>query len=155
MDRTTTTPADDDDDKSTGIIKELVDGGEQVLQWLDCGKMDAKHLAKMLPLTAQDLMDGKTTKPDVLETLKTILMRRLLRELSARELSNRTIPEIWCRNDEQKQWWAQAQQEFQNDLFKRFDIVLPSCIVVGNESWIESTDELAKTQNALQQTCTY
>ena len=117
-----------------GVCRRQVDWNDKRAgRWsaeMTCSWKDrCQTLAKVLPVTVQDLIDGKTARKDVFQTLSSILIQRISRSICTRELSRKTISETWCRNDEQKQWWAQAQQEFQDDLFKRFDMALPSCVV--------------------------
>ena len=54
------------------MLKELVDNEDQVSKWLVHGNMDCKSLAKMLPVTTQDLIDRKTTADDVIDAPYTI-----------------------------------------------------------------------------------
>ena len=110
-----------------GLLNEQ-DNVDGAIQWLLHGKIDAKHLAKSLPHTAQDLRDGKTSSDQLFQSLKRILNGTLKvrgkdgfegsqMEFIAHRLSSKTIPDWWCRNGEQKQWLEKAHAEFARDFF--------------------------------------
>ena len=138
------------DDKSMGMRRELVEKEEQVQTWLVRGKIDAKHLAKLLPVTVQTLIDGNTTQDDIFDALKVLYAERTRYETVVGLLSRKTIPESWCRNEEQKQWLAQNLIEFQIDLFKSFRF--PSIRLVREDAMLiyECTLNMPV---ALQETC--
>lgn len=104
-----------------------VDGA---IEWLLHGKIDAKHLAKSLPHTTQDLRDGKTSSEQLFESLKPTLNATLKvrgkdgfegsqMEFIAHRLSSKSIPDWWCRNEEQTQWLEKAHAEFARDFYLR------------------------------------
>jgi len=108
------------------------DSVDDAMAWLSKGtRIDAKHFEKVLPHTAQDLVNG-TIPP---EQLRDKMWRRALNPmLKARHedgfegtflgvycnlLSKMTLLEKWCRNSEQKEWLFQARSGFARDLRKR------------------------------------
>ena len=145
------TTTNHEDDKSIEMLKEQEDR-ERVEIWLAHGKINSKRMAEMLPTTVQDLMDGKTNIKDVMRTLESMLAQRVFLGLLIRQLSQRTIPEHWCRNEEQKRWFNQAQLEFQGDLMKCFDFVAIS--VFENNIQLSLTKSSQKLQEVFQETCT-
>ena len=138
------------DDKSMGMMRELEEKEEQVQTWLVRGKIDAKHLAKLLPVTVQTLIDGNTTQDDIFDALKVLYAERTRYETVVGLLSRKTIPESWCRNEEQKQWLAQNLIEFQIDLFKSFGF--PSARLVREDAML-LYECILKMLVALQETC--
>ena len=111
-----------EDYKPCQVLKDVFDDdGERLKRWLVHGKIDGAHLAKMLPLTVQELMEGKITYEAAVGTLNEMTVRRRFHEFAMSGLSRRTIPESWCRNEEQKHWLAQSQQDFKDDLIRRCD----------------------------------
>ena len=129
--RSTDKGGPDEKEGLSGMMKELLDNEDQLSKLLLHGNIDCKSLAKVLPVTTQDLIDGKTTADDVMSTLQYRYIELVLRDRMVCQLSKRTIPENWCRNDKQRHWWAKAQIEFQGDLLKRRN-VLPLCLEFGD-----------------------
>ena len=98
------------------------------MEWLLRGKIDARHLARALPHTAQDLRDGSTPPERLSRSLGRALNPTLqvraeadgfegtFVEFMAHRLSARSIPEWWCRNEEQKRWLVAAHAGFARDL---------------------------------------
>ena len=139
-----------EDYKPCQVLKDVFDDdGERLKRWLVHGKIDGIHLAKMLPITVQELKEGKITLKDVIDTLHEMTVRRRFHEFAMSGLSRRTIPESWCRNEEQKNWLAQAQQDFKDDLIRSCDFG-PKFGGGGGPLY---ADSVAKVLVAHQETC--